>query len=316
MTTMSEPHLEIVPYDPSWPGAFAAEADRLRAALGGIALRIDHHGSTSVPGLAAKPILDVQISVTQVRPMDPYRDPLFTLGYLHLPHADDVFCPFFYRPHEWPHTHHVHVVEAGGAEERRTLAFRDYLRDHPDVARDYERLKQDLARRCSATAFETQQAYADAKGDFIERVIAQAFAAGYPHGHRRVRRKWRPILIAPATACTMEVGPPFTAPKEPVMSVETVSHAVDRLTAGGYRDDFRAEVDGLRAVHAGCVHPPESLIINEVVRFEGITDPDDEAIVFALRCEPHGVTGTYATSYGAGMAALDADMVRRLSAPA
>src|SRR5262249_53412405 len=55
-------------------------------------------------------------------------------------------CPFFHRPAAWPHTHHVHVVEAGGEEERRTLAFRDYLRAHPEVAREYAELKMRLAR--------------------------------------------------------------------------------------------------------------------------------------------------------------------------
>jgi GrpB-like predicted nucleotidyltransferase (UPF0157 family) len=97
-----------VPYDPGWPAAFEVEAGRLRAAL---------------------------------QPLAAYGKPLQAIGYLHVPHPDDSFCPFFLRPLEWPHTHHVHVVAAGGAEERRTLAFREYLRDHAAVARDYERLK-------------------------------------------------------------------------------------------------------------------------------------------------------------------------------
>jgi len=86
--------LHIVPYDPTWPASFEAEAVRIREALGPIAVRIDHHGSTSVPGLAAKPIIDIQISVESLRPMDAYREPLRTLGYVHVPHADDSFGPF------------------------------------------------------------------------------------------------------------------------------------------------------------------------------------------------------------------------------
>lgn len=162
-----KPELEIVPYDDRWPAAFAAEAVRLRGALGPLALRIDHHGSTSVPGLAAKPILDIQVSVAALQPMEPYGAPLRAVGYVHVPHPDDSFCPFFHRPSTWPHSHHVHVVQRGGAEERRTLAFRDYLRDHGDAAREYEQLKRDLVRRFASGGPESREAYARAKTDFI-----------------------------------------------------------------------------------------------------------------------------------------------------
>ena len=144
-------------YDPHWPAAFEAEANCLLNALGALALRIDHNGSTSIPGLGAKPIIDIQISVVALRPLAEYEERLGTLGYVHVAHPDDSFCPFFHRPRRWPHTHHVHLVEAGGAEERRTLAFRDYLRDHPDVAREYEDLKRDLAEKLAATDSESRE---------------------------------------------------------------------------------------------------------------------------------------------------------------
>jgi GrpB-like predicted nucleotidyltransferase (UPF0157 family) len=172
--------LEIVPYDSGWPAAFEAEASRLRTVLGPLALRIDHNGSTSVPGLGAKPIIDMQISVAVLQPIDPYGERLRALGYVHVPHADDSFCPFFHRPPQWPHSHHVHVVEAGGAEERRTLAFRDYLRDHGDAAGEYEQLKRDLALQLRAITPEGRETYSHAKADFIERIMALALARGYP----------------------------------------------------------------------------------------------------------------------------------------
>ena len=175
-----EDKLEVVPYDPRWPAAFEAEAIRLRHALGSLALRIDHHGSTSIPGLAAKPIIDIQVSVAALQPMAAYAERLRTVGYLHVPDPDDSFCPFFHRPSRWPHTHHVHVVQAGGAEERRTLAFRDYLRDHGDAAREYEQLKQDVARQLAAIDRPAREAYARAKTDFIERIVATALGSGYP----------------------------------------------------------------------------------------------------------------------------------------
>src|SRR3954464_12678526 len=109
--------IAIVPYDAAWPREFERERDRLEAGLGGLALRIEHNGSTAVPGLAAKPVIDIQVSVARLHPIDQYAPALERLGYVHLPHADDAFAPFFHRPAEWPHTHHVHVVEAGSAEE-------------------------------------------------------------------------------------------------------------------------------------------------------------------------------------------------------
>ena len=124
---ISEQRFALVPYDSGWPILFEHERERLQAVLGALARRIEHNGSTSVPGLAAKPVIDIQISVSQLGPIDRYRTPLQSLGYCHVAHEDDAFCPFFHRPKHWPHTYHIHVVEAGGEEETRTLAFRDYL---------------------------------------------------------------------------------------------------------------------------------------------------------------------------------------------
>ena len=181
--TMIQP-LEILSYNPHWVLEFQAERDRIGAALGNLARRIDHHGSTSVPGLAAKPIIDIQVSVEHIHPVRVFAAGLAGLGYVHMPHADDAFCPFFHRPGAWPHTYHVHVVQAGGVEERRTLAFRDYLRERGDVAREYEALKRRLAAGSDAAEPSSREAYACAKGEFIERVVQMALAAGYP---RRVR---------------------------------------------------------------------------------------------------------------------------------
>lgn len=96
------------------------------------------------------------------------------------------------------------------------------------------------------------------------------------------------------------------------MPMETLSEAVERLTAAGYERTFRAEDAGLRAVGTACVHEPESLVIEEVVRFEGASDPQDEAALFALRCEKHGTRGTYVVAYGPSIDPLDAEMVHRL----
>jgi GrpB-like predicted nucleotidyltransferase (UPF0157 family) len=171
--------IEIAAYDPGWPAAFEAEAARVHAAMGPLALRIDHHGSTAIPGLGAKPIIDIQISVATLQPLSAYGAKLEAIGYVHVPHPDDAFCPYFHRPMQWPHSHHVHVVERGGREERRTLAFRDYLRDHPEVAREYEGLKRTVATRIGAADPGSLERYAAAKTDFIERIVDLALARGY-----------------------------------------------------------------------------------------------------------------------------------------
>jgi GrpB-like predicted nucleotidyltransferase (UPF0157 family) len=168
---------ELAPYDPSWRSMFETEAIRLRRALGALAIRIDHHGSTAVPGLAAKPVIDIQVSVADLRPLEAFGRPLEALGYVHVPHADDAFCPFFHRPSQWPHMYHVHVVEAGGVEEQRTLAFRDYLRNHDAVAREYEQLKQRLMSELKPDDPASREAYALGKTEFVERVIALALAS-------------------------------------------------------------------------------------------------------------------------------------------
>ncbi|MBV8051503.1 MAG: GrpB family protein [Acidobacteriaceae bacterium] len=180
---MSHPvrqELQIVSYNPRWVVEFEAEQERIVQALGKLALRIDHNGSTAVPGLDAKPIIDIQLSVKTLQPIEAYAGPLATLGCVHKPHPNDAVCPFFHRPTIWPHRYHIHVVQFGGEEERRTLAFRDFLREHGEVARKYAILKKHLAATIDAADASAREAYATAKTEFVERVVQTALAAGYP----------------------------------------------------------------------------------------------------------------------------------------
>lgn len=165
--------IEIVRYDPRWPEIFEAEALRLRTALEDLALRIDHVGSTAVPGLAAKPVIDIQVLVASLDPLESYRAPLESLGYT----LETVPFPFFHQPAEWPHTHHVHVREAGGEKERRAIAFRDWLRSHPEDRRAYEELKRALARDSDAATVEGRLLYSDAKTDFVLEIERRALSA-------------------------------------------------------------------------------------------------------------------------------------------
>jgi GrpB-like predicted nucleotidyltransferase (UPF0157 family) len=163
--------IQVVPYDPAWPAMFARQAAELREALGAVALRIDHIGSTAIPRLAAKPVIDVQISVAAFEPLDAYRGPLQRLGYVFRADNPDRTKRYFREPPRQRRTH-LHVRRAGSFGEQFALLFRDFMRAHPDVATEYADLKIKLAERYS----EDRTAYTDAKGPFIWSVIAQADA--------------------------------------------------------------------------------------------------------------------------------------------
>jgi GrpB-like predicted nucleotidyltransferase (UPF0157 family) len=150
--------IAVVPYDAAWPGMFAAERDRLTASLGEVAVRIDHVGSTAVPGLAAKPWIDIQVEVRRMLPRDAYRDPLLALGYVH--HPDDDDHEFFDR-----RPYHVHVCAAGGDWARRHLAFRDLLRRDPAARAAYQSEKLRLAAE-----HDDVLAYTEAKTPIIRRL--------------------------------------------------------------------------------------------------------------------------------------------------
>lgn len=169
--------IELVDYDPRWPAMFAAEAARIREALGPLASRIEHVGSTSVPGLVAKPVIDIQVSVESLHPIAPYEKRLGTLGYAHiaLDEFDRVY-PYFRRPAAWPSTHHVHLCEAGGELEERHLLFRDALRSDPALAAEYVKLKRGLAARHHGRTHESRESYSLAKTDFVATALRRARA--------------------------------------------------------------------------------------------------------------------------------------------
>ena len=142
-----DPAIRIVEPDPAWPDQARAELERLAAALGPVVMRLEHVGSTAVPGLAAKPIVDLQLSVPSLEPIAAYGDPLARLGYLFAPDPEMPDYHFFGKPPERPRTHHLHVCEAGSEHERRHLAVRDFLRAHPEEAARYAQLKRAVAAR-------------------------------------------------------------------------------------------------------------------------------------------------------------------------
>jgi GrpB-like predicted nucleotidyltransferase (UPF0157 family) len=160
--------IHIVDYDPTWPSRYDGWHETLRSCLGGTALRIDHVGSTSVPGLAAKSIVDIQISVANVDDESRYVPALERAG-VQLRSRDNLHR--YFRPFPGsPRSVHVHVCTAGSEWEREHLLFRDYLRAHP-LARDaYATAK----RRAAATWADDGFAYTDAKADIILAILDAA----------------------------------------------------------------------------------------------------------------------------------------------
>lgn len=178
--------IEIVPYDCAWPSLFEAEAARIGDTLGDLALRIEHVGSTSVPGLAAKAVIDIQVSVATLQTLDTYFESLARLGYSHIPLGPfDLVYPFFQKPAEWPSTHHIHLCVLGAEHERRHLAFRDYLRSHRAVAAEYVELKGSLAAVHDGATLESRERYSLGKTRFVNSVLERALSAGYPRTRQR-----------------------------------------------------------------------------------------------------------------------------------
>jgi len=165
---MSDP-IAVVPYDPVWPEIFRQLGARLRAELGGVALRIDHVGSTAVPGLAAKPIVDVQISVARLEPLEPFRSPLQAAGFVYRPSTTERTKRYFREPPGQRRTH-VHVRRAGSFSEQLPLLLRDFLRARPAAARDYGQHKQALAARFA----HDRHGYLDAKIPITWEVLRHA----------------------------------------------------------------------------------------------------------------------------------------------
>ena len=165
---MSAP-VEIADYDPGWPQAFAALRDRIAPVLGPLAARIEHVGSTAVPGLPAKPVIDLDVVIAAGAELSEVIARLGTLGYRHEGDLGIAGREAFASPAGAP-AHHLYVCTAGSRELARHLAFRDYLRSYPGQASAYAELKRSLAER-----FRTDRdAYGRGKAEFVE----QALAAG------------------------------------------------------------------------------------------------------------------------------------------
>ena len=160
--------VRLVPYDSTWPLEFAAEAERIERACEGLPIRLEHIGSTAIAGLAAKPVIDILAGRPGNVAGDAYVAAFRQLGYEHkgaygIPGRN-------YVRRGTPRTHHVHLVSWSSEFWRDHLLFRDYLRAHADIAREYETLKREMA----AMYVNDKENYTDAKGPFVRSIVRRA----------------------------------------------------------------------------------------------------------------------------------------------
>jgi GrpB-like predicted nucleotidyltransferase (UPF0157 family) len=177
MESVDEPEapIEIVPYDASWPCRFVEERDLLSLTLGHwIVGGIEHVGSTAVPGLDAKAVIDIMVGIQDLDSSRAAIPAAEGVGYCYGPYRPDEMH-WFCKPSPAFRTHHLHLVPFQSRKWTERLAFRDHLRAHPDTAREYAELKRSLASRFK---FDRER-YTSEKGPFIETVLRIALPAGH-----------------------------------------------------------------------------------------------------------------------------------------
>lgn len=184
MPAGSTPAILIAPYDPAWPAMFEAERARLKEAIGQWAITIEHVGSTTVPGLAAKPIIDIGVSLRELKDALSCITPLIELGYECLGEYGIPGRIYFRKRTGAPlscqahnnrigRTHQIHMYKETHEQHRWHIAFRDYLRTHPAAAREYEARKRHLA-----SEHDDVEIYAEAKTDFVMGILERAGERG------------------------------------------------------------------------------------------------------------------------------------------
>ena len=164
--------VELVPYDPAWPDMFEAERAEIAAALGDLALEIHHIGSTAIPGLDAKPVIDTMVVVQSLDDAVGCIAPLQELGYAFIDYVQNVDRRFFRKGK--PRSHHLHIVEASSQSLADHIDFRDALRADADLRRQYQELKHALR----AEHARDRASYSESKGGFVARVLAQWHSRG------------------------------------------------------------------------------------------------------------------------------------------
>ncbi len=163
--------VEVVPHDPRWRDAFEAEAKQVAAALGENVVAIHHIGSTAIPNIYAKPVVDLLVEVRDITAVDGRSSAMESLGYEVMGEYGIPTRRYFRKDNqEGIRTHNIHAFETGSAEVGRHLAFRDYMIAHPVEAQRYSELKRELAEAHP----QSMDGYMDGKDGFIKEIDRRA----------------------------------------------------------------------------------------------------------------------------------------------
>ena len=165
--------VRIVDYDPSWPTLFAKERNVILGAVGRWVEEVEHVGSTAIPDLDAKPVIDLMVGLKSMADASLCIEPLTSLGYSYWAEGAQSHHHLFVRFVDLAmsaRTHNLHLVEVGGQYWKEHLLFRDYLRKHSETAKEYAGLKYRLATRHR----DDREAYTAAKADFVSEVVCRA----------------------------------------------------------------------------------------------------------------------------------------------
>jgi len=169
MSASPDAPVELVPYSSAWPAAFAEEAARLQVLLAPwLVGRVEHIGSTAVPGLSAKAVIDIMAPVASLQESLGAIGPAQGAGYVYYPYKPEIMH-WFCKPSPALRTHHLQLVPIGSALWSARLGFRNALRQSPELAAQYSQLKADLARRHP----DDREAYTEGKSEFIETALRQ-----------------------------------------------------------------------------------------------------------------------------------------------
>ncbi len=163
--------VEVVPHDPTWRGAFETESKLIALALRDNVVAIHHIGSTAIPEIHAKPIIDMLVEVKDITKIDVQSSALEALGYEAMGEFGISGRRFFRKGNEAGiRTHHIHTFEVASPQIERHLAFRDYMISHPEAAQQYSELKRELANKYQ----DNIQGYMDGKDGFIKAMDLKA----------------------------------------------------------------------------------------------------------------------------------------------
>lgn len=164
--------IEVTQYNPNWPYLYRQEARQIAAALANEIILLHHIGSTAIPGIQAKPVIDILAEVRDIERVDDYNQALMGLGYDARGENGIPGRRYFNKKTGSTHTHHLHIFQVGNSEIDRHLNFRDYLRAHPEEAQAYSQLKDHLAEKYRHDSV----AYTEGKNEFVREIDRKAMA--------------------------------------------------------------------------------------------------------------------------------------------